>query len=499
MKKPTRVRSVSPGEPSGNADGGNFRTGTVYSTGRPPWYNIAGEKHTAYIIGIAGGTASGKTTVARKIIEGLGVRWVSLLSQDSFYRVLTPEQITQANNSDFDFDHPDSIDMELMVDTLRRLKKEEQVDIPIYDFSKHCRSDEKVSMYGASVIIVEGLFVLQHPALRELLDLKIFVVEDADVRLARRLKRDINERGRDIQGVLKQYNRFVKPSFDTHIEPTKTHADLVIPRGGDNTVAMHLLINEVKAQLKERALGVRQLLARRNESTDVPPNLHVVATTNQLRSYTTKVCSASTSRSEFVFYSERMMRLLLEFVVSKLPYVQQDVSFNDSGAYITTTPARRTVGVSVLRSGLAMESTLSKVVEGIKLGRILITTNVETMEPELHYCSLPDLEGCNIILQDPTMATGAAAMMAVRVLLDHGASQENIYIATLLTSLTGVHSLNHAFPQVTVMCCSHAHSLDHNLHLVPGVGNFGDRYFGTDQKSNVSALDVTAESKEDDC
>lgn len=132
-----------------------------------------------------------------------------------------------------------------------------------------------------------------------------------------------------------------------------------------------------------------------------------------------------------------------------------------------------------MRSGLAMEPALSEVVQGVSLGRILITTNSETREPELHYCSLPDVKDCTVVLMDPTMATGAAAMMAVRVLLDHGAAEEDINIATLITTLRGMHSVHHAFPKVKICATTGDHELDERFHLVPGVGNFGDRFFGT--------------------
>ena len=181
-----------------------------------------------------------------------------LIRQDSFYKNLTPEQMELAHNNNYDFDHPDALDLELLATTLRNLKSGERVDIPVYDFSTHSRLAEIVPMYGASVVVVEGLFIFTEPALRALIDLKVFVDEDPDTRLARRVKRDITVRGRDLQGVLKQWGRFVKPSFETHIKPTMKHADLVIPRGVSNTVAMDLLTKEVKKQLDRRGLDIRR-------------------------------------------------------------------------------------------------------------------------------------------------------------------------------------------------------------------------------------------------
>ena len=142
----------------------------------------------------------------------------------------------------------------------------------------------------------------------------------------------------------------------------------------------------------------------------------------------------------------------------------------------------------MLSSGLAMEPALSEVVQGVSLGRILITTNSATREPELHYCSLPNVKDCTVVLMDPTMATGAAAMMAVRVLLDHGATEEDICIATLITTLRGMHSVHHAFPKVKICATNGDHELDERFHLVPGVGNFGDRFFGTTMEMEPDQL-----------
>ncbi|KAG8131581.1 putative Uridine-cytidine kinase protein, partial [Naja naja] len=174
---------------------------TIYTAGRPPWYNEHGtQSKEAFVIGLGGGSASGKTTVARMIIEALDVPWVVLLSMDSFYKEL-------AASNDFNFDHPDAFDFDLMIATLKKLKQGKSVKIPVYDFTSHSRKKEW------------------------LLDMKIFVDTDSDIRLVRRLRRDISERGREIDGVIKQYNKFVKPAFDQYIQPTMRLADIVVPRG----------------------------------------------------------------------------------------------------------------------------------------------------------------------------------------------------------------------------------------------------------------------------
>uniref|UniRef100_A0A3Q4MHU5 Uridine-cytidine kinase n=1 Tax=Neolamprologus brichardi TaxID=32507 RepID=A0A3Q4MHU5_NEOBR len=231
-----------------------LRTGTrtIYTAGRPPWYDEHGaQSKEAFVIGLCGGSASGKTTVANKIIEALDVPWVVLLSMDSFYKVLSPEEQALAAKNDYNFDHPGAFDFELLVSTLRKLKQGKSVKIPVYDFTTHMRHKDWKNVYGASVIIFEGIMSFADKELLQLLDMKIFVDADSDIRLVRRLRRDITERGRDIEGVIKQYNKFVKPAFEQYIEPTMRLADIVVPRGGGNMVAIDLIVQHVHSQLEE--------------------------------------------------------------------------------------------------------------------------------------------------------------------------------------------------------------------------------------------------------
>uniref|UniRef100_A0A8V0ZUX3 Uridine-cytidine kinase n=1 Tax=Gallus gallus TaxID=9031 RepID=A0A8V0ZUX3_CHICK len=230
---------------------------TIYTAGRPPWYNEHGtQSKEAFVIGLGGGSASGKTTVATMIIEALDVPWVVLLSMDSFYKVLTKQQQEQAASNDFNFDHPDAFDFDLIIATLKKLKQGKSVKIPIYDFTTHSRKKEWKTLYGANVIIFEGIMAFADKELLKLLDLKIFVDTDSDIRLVRRLRRDISERGRDIEGVIKQYNKFVKPAFDQYIQPTMRLADIVVPRGSGNTVAIDLIVQHVHSQLEEGRPGL---------------------------------------------------------------------------------------------------------------------------------------------------------------------------------------------------------------------------------------------------
>ncbi|MCJ8750102.1 hypothetical protein PDJAM_G00194860 [Pangasius djambal] len=205
---------------------------TIYTAGRPPWYNVTGTTFKeAFVIGLCGGSASGKTTVANKIIEALDVPWVVLLSMDSFYKVLSKEEQELAARNEYNFDHPDAFDFELLITVLRKLKKGKSIKVPVYDFTTHSRRKEWKTVYGANVVIFEGILAFANKELLKLLDMKVFVDTDSDIRLVRRLKRDISARGRDITGVIKQYNKFVKPAFEQYIEPTVQVADIVVPRG----------------------------------------------------------------------------------------------------------------------------------------------------------------------------------------------------------------------------------------------------------------------------
>ena len=227
---------------------------TIYTAGRPPWYDSQGQQVEPFVIGVCGGSASGKTTVANKIISELGVPWVTLLSMDSFYKVLNEKQHELAALNEYNFDHPDAFDFELLLKTLQRLKEMKKVEVPIYNFVTHRRETKTVSMYGANVIIFEGILAFHMEEIRKILDMKIFVETDSDVRLARRLKRDISMRGRDIHGVgrniamsfslfcifevMQQYENHVKPAYDSYIAPTMQHADIIVPRGGENEVGI---------------------------------------------------------------------------------------------------------------------------------------------------------------------------------------------------------------------------------------------------------------------
>ncbi|KAL4235813.1 Uridine-cytidine kinase-like 1 [Mactra antiquata] len=465
-----------------------YHTGlrVLYTAGRPPWYDTHGDLTEAFVIGVCGGSASGKTTVAKRIIEDLDVPWVSLLSMDSFYKVLGEKEHEAANKNNYNFDHPDAFDFELLNKTLKRLRSGKKVDVPVYNFVSHSRENVTKTIYGANVVIFEGIMSFVNKDLLELMDLKVFVDTDSDIRLARRMKRDITERGRELEGVLKQYNKYVKPAFEHYIAPTMTYADIIVPRGGDNKVAIDLIVRHVHSQLKKRGFSLRQSLANSGNNGQPPPSsLYVLESSPQVKGIHTFIRNKDTPRDEFIFYSKRLMRLLFEYAMNFLPHKKVRVETVQGVQYEgSRLDSKKIVGVSILRAGETMEQALCEVYKDITIGKILIQTNSITGEPELHYLRLPkDIKESHVMLMDATVATGAAAMMAIRVLLDHDVPEENIILLSMLMGDSGVHSIAYAFPKVKLVTTAVDKEVNDKFHIVPGIGNFGDRYFGTDYSS----------------
>lgn len=199
------------------------------------------------VIGIAGGTGSGKTTVVRKIIEKLPLGEVTVIPQDSYYK--DNREIPMEERKKINFDHPDSIEFSLLVDHIKKLKNGESVEQPTYSYLTCTRGEETVLVNPAQVVIIEGILILTNKELRDLIDIKIFVDADADDRLSRVIKRDIIERGRNVSDVLERYDLTVKPSHLQFIEPTKRYADIIIPQGGQNKVAINLLKEHIEQKL----------------------------------------------------------------------------------------------------------------------------------------------------------------------------------------------------------------------------------------------------------
>lgn len=199
------------------------------------------------IIGISGGTGSGKTTVANRILDAVSASEVVFIQQDSYYRNLT--DLPQDYRGLANFDHPDALDNELLVNHVRRLKAGEAIELPLYDFRTHSRLNETRSVEAKPIVIVEGILIFADPRLLEQMDIKVFVDTPDDIRFIRRLRRDIAERGRTVESVIEQYTATVRPMHMQFVEPSKRHADVIIPEGGHNLVSIDLLSGKIRERL----------------------------------------------------------------------------------------------------------------------------------------------------------------------------------------------------------------------------------------------------------
>lgn len=199
------------------------------------------------IIGIAGGTGSGKTTVVNKIANSLPEENVTILPQDAYYN--DNSQLTFEDRQKINYDHPNSIDFDLLLKHIQELKKGVNVEQPIYSYTTHSRSNDYKIVHPKKILIVEGILVFTNEELRNMCDIKIFVHTDADDRLIRRIKRDITERGRDIEEVLNRYEKTLKPMHNQFIEPTMKYADMIVPVGGENKVAIDILTSMIKEKI----------------------------------------------------------------------------------------------------------------------------------------------------------------------------------------------------------------------------------------------------------
>lgn len=201
------------------------------------------------VIGVAGGTGSGKSTLVQRLYESFEDRHVALLSHDSYYKAHT--ELTLEERAKLNYDHPGAFDTAMMVEHLKALKNGVPVEQPVYSFVEHNRTDETVLIKPSRVIIVDGILIFENRELRDLMDIKVYVDTDADVRLARRILRDVQERGRSMESVINQYLNTVKPMHQEFVEPNKRYADVIIPEGGFNSVAVSMLIENIRSLIRE--------------------------------------------------------------------------------------------------------------------------------------------------------------------------------------------------------------------------------------------------------
>jgi len=208
-----------------------------------------GKNNSHLIIGIAGGSGSGKTTISYELIKRVGEENIAYIPHDAYYRENKGMPLELRKN--INYDHPDSLETELLIDNLKTLSAGNAINVPIYDFSTHSRTEEMLRIDCKPIILIEGILIFTDPNLRSLLDDKVFVDTDPDIRLLRRVRRDINERGRGVESILTQYEETVRPMHIKHVEPSKRYADVIIPEGGQNEVAIQMLTARLKKKLSE--------------------------------------------------------------------------------------------------------------------------------------------------------------------------------------------------------------------------------------------------------
>lgn len=200
------------------------------------------------IIGIAGGTGSGKTTVTYKILERLDTNKVVVIQHDAYYKDILA--FGNVNPAEINFDHPDALETTLLIEHLKKLKNWESIRLPIYDFKSYKRLDDTILVQPKNIVIIEGILIFVEKELRDLMDIKLYVDTDADERLLRRIKRDLIERGRSIESIISQYNSTVKPMHLEFVEPSKRWADIIIPKGGENEVAIDMVAVKIKEMIR---------------------------------------------------------------------------------------------------------------------------------------------------------------------------------------------------------------------------------------------------------
>jgi uridine kinase len=314
---------------------------------------------------------------------------------------------------------------------------------------------------------------------RQLLNMKIFVDTDDDVRLARRIRRDTCDRGRDVHGVLEQYTKFVKPMFDQFVSPSKKYADVIIPwAGGENGVAIDLIVQHIRTKLGQDDL--RRLYN----------NLRLLTSNYQIRGMHTIVRDRTTPRSDFVFYADRLIRLVVEQGLGYLPFSRCTVTTPVEEEYHGFRFSQGICGVSVIRSGESMENALRACCKGVKIGKILIRRRGEDGEEgatspcRIIYEKLPpDISRRYVLLLDPILASGNSALAAINLLLAKGVLEERIIFLTLVAAPQGVRAVCERYPKLILVTSEIDAGLSPFHVVVPGVGEFGDRYFGTEGSS----------------
>ncbi|GAT28165.1 uridine kinase [Aspergillus luchuensis] len=414
----------------------------------PPWADLS-------IIGIAGSSGSGKTSVAMEIVKSLNLPWVVILVMDSFYKSLSPEDHARAHRNQYDFDCPESLDFDVLVQTLRDLKQGKKADIPIYSFAEHQRQPETSTLYSPRVLILEGILALHDPRIMELLDVKTWMsvlgaevsyptTQPVGTALTERklVMRDVRERGRDVEGIVKQWFTYVKPSYKQYVEPQRAVSEMVVQH-------IQRKLDE-KSEKHNAELNRLGLIASEEQLSS---NVLMMPQTPQFVGMNTILQDPATEQVDFVFYFDRLAALLIEKALDMTNYVSQAVDTPQSTSYEGLNQAGVVSAVAILRGGSCLETALKRTIPDCITGRVLIQTNEKNEEPELHYLKLPpNIENHeNVMLLDPQMSSGGAALMAVRVMIDHGVQEDKIIFVTCAAGKIGLKRLTTVFPGIKVI------------------------------------------------
>ncbi|KAJ1331677.1 uridine kinase [Microdochium nivale] len=415
----------------------------------PPWADLS-------IIGVAGSSGSGKSTLSHAIVSKLNLPWVVILSMDSYYKPLTPEQSKMAFLNEYDFDSPQAIDFDALVETLRNLKAGKRAEIPQYSFEKHARLESTMSIYSPHVLVLEGIFALYDERVMELMDMKLYCEADMDTCLSRRILRDVQDRGRTVEGCIKQWFGFVKPNYEKFVQPQRNNADIIVPRGIENVVAMTMVTQYIERKLVEKSTHHRAALKTLETGYDNEPlsdKVVILTPTTQLRGMNTIIQDIDTSSEDFIFYFDRLTSLLIELSLNNAHFESKVVVTSAGYKYRGLVGQGEVSAVIVLRGGATFETGLRRVIPDCRTGRLLIQSNVRTGEPELHYLKLPDniAKHDSVLLLDAQMSSGGSALMAVQVLVDHGVRQDRIVVVTYSAGRVGIHRLTRVFPDVAVV------------------------------------------------
>ncbi|KAI0193293.1 uridine kinase [Xylaria flabelliformis] len=438
--------AISPPGPEADKSAATIAKRAHYS---PPWADLS-------IIGIAGSSGSGKSTLSHAIVSQLNLPWVVILSMDSYYKPLGPAASKKAFMNEYDFDSPDAIDFDALLETLQDLKAGKRAEVPVYSFEKHQRMEETTTIYSPHVLILEGIFALYDPRVMDLMDMRIYCEADADTCLSRRILRDVRDRGRTVEGCIKQWFGFVKPNYEKYVVPQRNHADIIVPRGIENRVAMTMVTQYIERKLLEKSTHHRAALKSLEagfESEPLSERVVVLKDTPQLRGMNTLIQDIDTSSEDFIFYFDRFTCLLIEQALNNVHYKEQTVETSAGIPYRGLAPKGEVSAVLVLRGGAAFEAGLRRVIPDCRTGRLLIQNNVRTGEPELHYLKLPkDISKHeSVLLLDSQMSSGGSGLMAVQVLVDHGVPQDRIVFATYSAGRVGLHRLTKVFPDIAVV------------------------------------------------